>query len=543
MSIIDRLFPDGFNFSNPDYTSVYAARVKLYEKLGDSDNVKLLEKAHAFYSRNPVDWIEDFCITVDPRLSASKVLPTKMPFVLFPRQRELIQWLHWLLKRSGDPELESDGLCEKTRDCGLSWLCVAFAVWCWIYMPSSQIGFGSLKADSVDSKGNPKALLEKIRIVIRNLPSFMVPSGYSEKNDALKNKIMNRANGSTIVGESGDNIGRSDRYLIFFKDESAHYEQVEKIEAALGPSCNCKIDISSVNGPGNLFYTKRHSLPEDNIFIFPWEADKRKTQAWFDREMKKYADAGIYHLFAQEILRDYSAAVGGLFIPSKWVQAAIDYPLKAEGVKRVALDVADDGESGDTNALGSRHGNVVSADIEEWSGEDTEVSANNAYIRCVEFGAHEFVYDRIGVGAGINSEMNKLAREGKLTFDVHGFIANATVFEEWEEYAVGVTNKDLFENAKAQGWWEVRRRCEKCYKNLYDGGKYPDEELISLPNNNKMAMELSRPKRVPGNKAKIMVEPKKAMAKRGLKSPNIADMVIMLFVRVDFDNELRLMMA
>lgn len=542
MSLIDQLFPKGFDFKKPEdgYTQVYAARIKLYKFLGGDDNAEDLKQAHIHYSTHPVDWIEDFCITIDPRLAVSKVLPSKMPFILFPRQRELIEWLYWLLKNSEDSLAESDGLCEKTRDCGLSWLCVVFAVWIWIYYPSANTGFGSLKADSVDSKGNPKSLLEKVRIVIRNLPGFMIPHGYDENKDALKNKIINRTNGATIVGESGPKIGRSDRYLIFFKDESAHYEQAENIEAALGRSSECKIDISSVNGPGNLFYTKRHSLPEENIFIFPWEADPRKTKAWFGREKKKHEDAGIYHLFAQEVLRDYSAAVSGLFIPAKWVQAAIDYPLEAKGKIRVALDVADETMDGDTNAMGSRQGNVVSMDIREWGGEDTAYSANEFFLHCLELGAHEAVFDRIGVGAGVHSEMKKLDKLGQINFDVHGFVANAVVFNEWDEYAEGVTNGELFENAKAQATWNVRRRCEKCYKNLYEGASYHDDELISLPNHPKMIMEMSRPKRVPGNKAKIMVESKKSMSKRGLKSPNILDMVVMLYAEIDFNKELRL---
>jgi hypothetical protein len=59
---------------------------------------------------------------------------------------------------------------------------------------------------------------------------------------------------STATGEAGDNIGRGGRTLGYFKDESAHYEHRDLIEAALGDNTNVQIDISSVNGLGNVFH-------------------------------------------------------------------------------------------------------------------------------------------------------------------------------------------------------------------------------------------------------------------------------------------------
>jgi len=541
MTIVTRLYPKGFDFIDPPYAEVFAERFKLYDNL--ADDPEALHSAHNYYSTHPVDWIEDFAITVDPRQAVSRESASRMPFVLFPRQKELIEWFYWLLQRSDDPELESDGLCEKTRECGLSWLCVVFAVWVWTYMPNAKVGFGSLNAESVDTKGNPNSLLEKVRIVLRNLPPFMLPSGYNEDKDALIKRVVNRVTGAVISGQGGVKIGRGDRCLIYFKDESAHYDHAEVIDASLSFTSNCKIDISSVNGTGNLFHDKRQSFHDDNVFVFRWEDDCRKTQAWHDREHKKYTDAGIEHIFMQEVERDYGASVSGIFIPAKWVQAAVNYPLEAIGVKRAALDVADETYNGDLNALTHRHGNVVSGDISEWAGEDTGYSANELYLKCVEIGADQAVFDRIGVGAGVHTDMKKLAKEGKLNFKVHGFVANSVVYNEWEEYAEGVMNRDLFDDAKAQATWNVRRRCEKCYKNKFEGAEYPDEELISLPNHPKLLMEMSRPKREPGTKAHIKVESKKHLTARGLKSPNLLDSLVMLYAEVDFSGELRMIMA
>ena len=49
-----------------------------------------------------------------------------------------------------------DGLVEKSRDMGVSWLCVATAIWMWTFHEGAVVGFGSRKEDYVDKLGDPK---------------------------------------------------------------------------------------------------------------------------------------------------------------------------------------------------------------------------------------------------------------------------------------------------------------------------------------------------------------------------------------------------
>jgi phage terminase large subunit len=60
-------------------------------------------------------------------------------------------------------------------------------------------------------------------------------------------RIVNPENGATITGEAGDNIGRGGRKTIYFKDESAHYERPDKIEASLSENTRVQMDISSAS--------------------------------------------------------------------------------------------------------------------------------------------------------------------------------------------------------------------------------------------------------------------------------------------------------
>lgn len=297
-----------FDWANPDYAPIYEARIERLDRLREDPG--LLDAVHAYYRTHPVEFLSDWGMTSDPR-NAEIGLPVVVPFVLFQRQREFIDWLFkkW--------QMRDDGLCEKSRDMGASWLCVGFAVWMWRYYPGAVIGFGSRKEEYVDKIGDPKSLFWKVRKFIELLPPELRPSTYNEKRDAPHMRIVNPINEAAIVGEAGDNIGRGNRTSIYFKDESAFYEHPELIDAALSQTSNCKIDLSSANGNGNPFYRKRHGGKID-VFTFHWRQDPRKDDAWY-RKQTETLDPSIV---AQEIDIDYNASVQDAWVPGELVAAA-----------------------------------------------------------------------------------------------------------------------------------------------------------------------------------------------------------------------------
>lgn len=317
------------------------------------------------YRDDPAAWIAHWAVTYDPRNAASDV-PTVLPFVPFPRQREMIAFL------SACVDDQQSGLIEKARDMGATWLGCAFSIWLWLYRPGAAVGWGSRKEQLVDKIGDPDSIFEKMRMIIRHLPRLMLPEGFDPRDDMPSMKIVNRATGATITGESGDNIGRGGRKLIYFKDESAHYERPEKIEAALADTTNVQIDISSVNGPGNVFHRRREAgvewapgaaLASDrtNVFVMDWRDHPAKDAAWYERRRAKADADGLLHVFAQEVDRDYAAAVAGIIIPGAWVASAIDahrvLGFDDDGAWRAGFDPADEG--GDRHALAIAKGSVV----------------------------------------------------------------------------------------------------------------------------------------------------------------------------------------
>jgi len=506
-----------FDWNNPDYLPVLVDRDRRINAIRKDPDLLIAAKIHYAQSQSGIiDFVEDWLFTYDPRLNKPGEVKT-IPFMLWDKQRE---YLLWLKKLYDDRD---DGLLEKSRDQGATWLNLAFAVWLWLFVDEVKIGFGSRKELLVDRIGDPDSIFEKGRMLLRNLPEEILPRGFNIDKHAPSLKIINPENGSIIAGESGDQIGRGGRSSIFFKDESAFYERPERIDSALSQNSDCKIDVSTPNGPGNPFYKKRHSgkIP---VFTLHWMDDPRKDQAWYDKECDRLDDV----IVAQEIDIDYHASAEGAVIPAKWVRAAVNFEMEASGRKRGGLDVADEG--GDLNALVMGHGSVVT-DIDTWKKGNTTQTTRKAHLKCKIKDIEDVNFDSIGVGAGVKGESAEISKKIKeetgqadpITFHpIHTGESPTS-----GEYAKGKKNIDMFLNYRAQLWWEARRRFEKTYEHVNKIKEHDLDELISIPNHPELIAELSQPKFEIGPSGKIKIESKDHMRARGVKSPNIADALVL----------------
>lgn len=338
--------PEWFDFKQPDYERIYTLRAERLDRIRADASILPGLKEH--YKDNPADFITDWGMTFDPR-NAEVGLPTVVPFLLFPKQEEFV---NWIVQRWRNRE---DGLAEKSRDMGISWLCVAIAHWMWQFHAGTVIGFGSRKEEYVDKIGDPKSLFWKARQYINLLPVEFRPAGYVESKCAPHMRILNPETHSAIVGEAGDNIGRGNRTSIYFKDESAFYNHADAIDAALSQTSNCKIDVSTANGNGNPFYQKRHSgkIP---VFSFHWREDPRKDDAWYRRQQ----DTLDPQILAQEVDIDYNASTTDSWIPGQLVEAAQAYgvgDLEPIGPLVIGVDAAHFGD--DESIISPRKGRIA----------------------------------------------------------------------------------------------------------------------------------------------------------------------------------------
>ncbi len=512
---------EDFNFRNPDYAAIFRQRAeRLAWVRRNPDQLPALKK---FYRDNPAQFITDWGCTSDPR-NVERGLPVVIPFILFQKQVEWIDWVldHWRNQRPG--------LTEKTRDMGMSWVSVALACSLCLSYPGMAIGFGSRKEEYVDKIGAPKSLFHKARMFMSTLP-VEFRGGWNIDRDAPHLRLNFPETGSNISGEAGDNIGRGDRTGIYFVDEAAYLERPHLIEASLSQTTNCRIDISSANGMGNPFAQKRHSGAID-VFTFHWRDDPRKDDEWYSRQCRDLDPVTI----AQEIDINYSASAEGVVIPQAWVNAAIDAHLqlqiKPTGAKSGSLDVADEGK--DKNAFAGAHG-ILLEHLEEWSGqgEDIFATAQKAFVLCDALGYDKLRYDADGLGAGVRGDARVL-NEKRISkkIEVEAFRGSEGVFNPQGEDVRGRKNEDFFANRKAQAWWSLRTRFQKTYRWVVEGEKCDPDEIISisstLPCLSKLCLELSQPTYSISSIGKILID----KAPDSTKSPNLADAVNIQFSTV-----------
>lgn len=522
----------------PDYRAVHAWRIQTLAKL--RADPAALQSAHAYYSRRPAEWVQHWCDTYNPRKQTSKW----MPFVFFERQADLIEFFE-TLRRDGE-----SGLIEKARDMGATWLACAYSAWCLKYIPDDAIGWGSRKQDLVDKLGDADSIFEKIRLILRRLPVEFRPTW----STALM-KIVNGENGATITGESGDNIGRGGRKSRYFKDEAAHYERPELIEAALGDNTDVQIDISSVNGLGNVFHRRRESgevwhrnavIPKGvpRVFILDWRDHPEKTQEWYDQRKAKAEREGMQHIFAQEVDRNYSAAVENTIISYEWITAAVDAHLEVPALAALAdsetwmagLDIADEGQ--DKNAIALRQGFIL-RHARDWGERDPGVTTRNTLADLRDRGLRgiEVQYDSIGMGAAVRSEWNRLVETGVIEHDeflLTPWNAGFGVVRPFERLIPGdeqtMLNRDYFHNFKAQAWWSVRTRFYKTWRARTHGDTYSADELISIdgriPCLHQLLKELAQPTSIRSAVSlKMLVE----KSPKGTRSPNLADALVQCY--------------
>lgn len=555
---------------HPDYTPVYAKRAEVLAKL--EEDPALLHAAKLHYRNDPegvVHFVNDWGITVDPR-NDGILRPIIMPFMLFPKQREFLAWMRdrWVRSQTG----VGDGILVKSRDCGASWLAMAFSVWLCLFFDNVTVGFGSAKEEKVDRSGDPDCLFYKGRKFVQYLPRVFT-GGWDLKKNSAHMRLSFPATDASITGEAGDNIGVGGRKSVYVVDEAALIERPKLMDTSLSANNNCRIEMSSVRGIDNVFAERARGgkIPR---FDFHYRDDPRKVNNTGEPGVVEFrldpqdteagrvvatyqalaVDGDKYTLlvppgelwpwfavkkaktdvvvFNQEYECDFLASIESGVIEHVWVQAAIGAAQKLgivpTGIRRGAYDIADTGK--DKNAVVIRHGiELVSA--EQWSGSNSNpmTSVRHAFDFAGPHKLDEMLYDGDGMGASWRDYFGLVAVERKLSLPWMMFRGSGPV-QDPEDLAPGTDRKnlDFFENYKAQSWMALRGRFQETYRAV-NGEKYDASNIISIrpdcPNLTQLTSELCQPTRKWSKTGKLMID----KTPDDVMSPNLADGVMMAF--------------
>lgn len=236
-----------------------------------------------------------------------------------------------------------------------------------------------------------------------------------------------------------------------------------------------------------------------------------------------------------------------------WLMSAVDAHIKLgieiTGNTQIGFDVADGGKDKCAQVLAR---GILCEWGEQWQAGEDELlqSCSRVYSKAYEHHAH-IAYDSIGVGASCGGKFDELNQDrsesqGHHKVEYSKFIAGGGVLSPDEYYVdsenENITNKDFFENRKAQAWWEIGERVKNthiaiCMQEKGEDWRkeFSESDLIAISSEMKdfeeLINELSTPKRKFSKSGKVMVESKEDLAKRDIPSPNYADAFIMAYAR------------
>ncbi len=506
-------------------TAILKARLKAAE---NAQKDTLLQKAILQRSRtlqpdqgdkqigdNIVWWIDNWCWTLSPHITKYE-MPFKIPFVLFPKQVEYIRWREQLYRKN------QSGVVFKCRDVGVSWLNVAHQAFHFIFEPGYQGRIGSLKAEEVDDKNDPDSLFQKLRTIIYSLPKWMLPPLLVDQNNKYdtKMKIFNPSNNATISGQQGDNMGRGGRASLYDIDEWAKVEHDRLVESNLASNTPCRIYTGTPIGRDNDYAQKVASgaLP---VFSFDYWDDPRKSDDWLENYKAGKDEAVV----AQEVFKSFDAFVGGTALPSEWVDCAVrlfqliqkgEYQYNAPAEGTAGMDVASGGRH--RTVILERKGAMI-GDVEEWNISNTTDIARRAGAWCEQRNNSTLNFDPISCGTGVKSTYEKEKQNYNVLFVPVDYRSTPS------DMPLQGDTKPAYErcaNRRAELMMIARKKLENTYEFIMRGIPHDIEDMVALPDNQKLRQDLSTPERLM-MKSKWRLESKEDMVKRGVGSPDYFD--------------------
>lgn len=470
---------------------------------------------------NPDRFVSDWCWTSDPR-NAARGISVTVPFVLYPRQVEYLQWRRECLAN------RQFGVHAKSRDSGASWLNCADHIHHWIFTPEFKGGFGSNKEIRVDRKGDPDALFYKLRFLLQTLPAWMKPKHVLDKYMLLQNID----NGSIITGDAGLSIGRGGRSLLFDWDEASFTENQETVLAALSESTDCCIRTSTPNGSDDPF-ARDYQSGNFPTFSFHWKQDPRKNQwtapsgeagsgaiapdgavyPWYEKKRKALPAITL----AREIDISFEGSIEGVVIKHEWVLAAINYPLVMSNDRRVAgLDPAGVGKDRTTFIIVDGGNKCVLVDA--WQGLRSPESARKAADLCHGHTVADLNFDVSGLGDGVAGTLQSMPNLRFKYHPINGGSSPTNFYWAAEKR----TSKDKFYNLRAEIYYRAAERFRKTFENVKGIDKHHNDECISIPNDPRLISQLSLTTGKYADNGKLLLTSKSKMN----TSPDYADALV-----------------
>lgn len=226
-------------------------------------------------------YFNGFLFTFDPRLpDGEKVLP----FITFPSQDRAILEIEEAIDN------RHDLVSYKSRDVGVSWICLGVFEKKWHFERDNTFFCLSRNEDAVDGSGNEDALFTKIDRIHRYLPQWLMPKGWNPQKHRIDLTFINPELDSTISG--GATVAAAavgGRRTAILLDEFSRVDKGNEINLGTADVTDCRIFNFTAYGKGNEAWELLQN-PRVKKLCLHWSADPRKNRKMYrwDGNYQKY---------------------------------------------------------------------------------------------------------------------------------------------------------------------------------------------------------------------------------------------------------------
>ena len=295
-------------------------------------------------------------------------------------------------------------------------------------------------------------------------------------------------------------------FLLFLLDEASGIpdEIYETAQGALSTPGAIAVLTSNPTRRNGYFHKTHHELRGRWHTMRVSSEDVPRARGHIEDVIEAYGRGS--DAYRVRVLGEFPNAEAGSVIPLDLVEAAVNRHVARLDVLPIwGVDVARFGD--DSSALAKRQGNWLLETIKEWTGLDNVQVAGRIKAEWDATPEDEqpvaIMVDAIGLGAGVVDILK--------SYDLPAYDVNV---------AEAASDDDKYYRLRDELWHRY-------------GLQWFKARNVRIPKDDKLIAELTAPLYDFNANGQIVVEPKKLMKKRGLKSPNRADAFLNTFARRD----------
>lgn len=233
------------------------------------------------------------------------------------------------------------------------------------------------------------------------------------------------------------------------------------------------------------------------------------SRTWVEEKREKWGETNP--LYISKVLGEFPEHNTDSLIPISWIRAAQQRTLPPALPVELGVDV---GGGSDKSVIAVRQGPWVRI-IHRDTNPDTMQTLSATLSQVKQWGAQTTKLDYIGIGKGAADRAKEMATDQRVKVDTPGISRDAaTVLGV--NVGMPARDKESFVNLRAEGYWTLRER-------------FREGNIDIDPQDEDLAAQLAdiKMKRSGG---RIQIESKQEMKKRGKRSPDDADAVMLAFI-------------